>query len=203
MEGGKMWLTDLLQAQPATRPTRPTSKNNVGRHESLVAVAPSDTSDTSDMKNCKESSPEENGGEQTTFAQVSYKNPGSVRHLPLEDEFTPVTAALAHAQRMLVRCPIQKRDLHCWHCSSCGEAQKCRAWHTRRHDVEFFKGSEKPYSLSLVEGSEMEASGQAPDYAAFCPEYWKGCFSCPGYVVNALRFCARYNRVHEAPGVVQ
>ena len=150
-----MWLTDLLQAQPATRPTRPTSKNNVGRHESLVAVAPSDTSDTSDMKNCKESSPEENGGEQTTFAQVSYKNPGSVRHLPLEDE--PHPAALAHVRRMMVACPVHGRGLHCWHCSSCGDAQKCRAWHTRRHDVEFFKGSEKPYSLFLIE--EMEAPG--------------------------------------------
>ena len=67
----------------------------------------------------------------------------------------PDPAALAHAKRMLVSCPVQGRSLHCWYCSRCSEAGKCPAWRGRRADVEFFKKSEKPYSLYLVE--EMES----------------------------------------------
>ena len=67
----------------------------------------------------------------------------------------PDPAALAHARRMLVSCPVQGRSLHCWYCSRCSEAGKCPAWRSRRADVEFFRKSEKPYSLYLVE--EMES----------------------------------------------
>ena len=90
-----MWLTDLLHAQPEIRPTRPTSENDVGRPESLVYVGSSDTSDTSDTKN---SNGVPNGdppgpvdAQQTTFSEVSYKNPESVRHFPLEDDPAPAT----------------------------------------------------------------------------------------------------------------
>jgi len=58
---------------------------------------------------------------------------------------------------MLVHCPVQRREVHCWYCANCAKADKCKAWRHRRRDVEFFKGSEKPYSLHLVE--EMEAPG--------------------------------------------
>ena len=67
----------------------------------------------------------------------------------------PDPAALAHAKRMLVSCPVQGQSLHCWYCSRCSEAGKCPAWRGRRADVEFFRKSEKPYSLYLVE--EMES----------------------------------------------
>lgn len=35
-----------------------------------------------------------------------------------------------------------------------------------------------------------------PDYAAFCPRYWKECFSCPDFDRAAIRFCKRYNAAH-------
>ncbi len=51
-----------------------------------MPVAPSDTSDRSDIKTGGSFPPEKTGAEHTTFSQVSYENPESVRHLLLEDE---------------------------------------------------------------------------------------------------------------------
>ena len=65
-------------------------------------------------------------------------------------------AALAHARRLLVPCPATGGKLHCWHCSRCDKARSCRAWRGRRADVEFFRQSEEPFSLFLV---EQEACG--------------------------------------------
>ena len=78
-----MWLTDLLHTQPGTRPTRPTSEIACRTAESVTPIGFPTTSDTSDTK--QETSTPSGGmeAEQIAFTQVSYKNPGSVRHLPL------------------------------------------------------------------------------------------------------------------------
>jgi hypothetical protein len=65
------------------------------------------------------------------------------------DEPTP--EQIAHARRMLVACPSTGGKLHCWYCSRCEKAGSCMAWRHRRGDVEFFRQSEEPYSLFLVE----------------------------------------------------
>ncbi|MDL2279237.1 hypothetical protein LJC15_01055 [Desulfovibrio sp. OttesenSCG-928-G11] len=70
-------------------------------------------------------------------------------------EEAPSAAELDHARRMLVACPVQRRKLHCWYCSRCSEAARCVAWRARRQDVEFFRNSEKPSSLYLVESGEV------------------------------------------------
>ena len=59
--------------------------------------------------------------------------------------------------------------------------------------MEFFRTSDKPASLLLMEEHEAAGGVSVPDYAAFCPEYWKGCFSCPDFLADSLRFCGRYN----------
>lgn len=74
-----MWLNDLLPQKAEIRPTRPTSKNNVGRQQSLMAVAPSDTSDTSDTKKEKETLSGDFLHKEKEFAQVSSETPLSVR----------------------------------------------------------------------------------------------------------------------------
>ena len=79
-----MWLNELLHVQPGTRPTRPTSEKNVGRHKSLMVVTPSDTSDTSDTNNSNGTPPAPLDAQQTTFSEISYKKVESVRHLPPE-----------------------------------------------------------------------------------------------------------------------
>ncbi|MDL2317073.1 hypothetical protein LJC59_08385 [Desulfovibrio sp. OttesenSCG-928-A18] len=113
------------------------------------------------------------------------------------DEPTPTQ--LAHARRMLVDCPSTGGKLHCWHCSRCPEAARCSAWHGHRNDVTFFRQSEKPASLFLAEESEHDQAEAivTTDYAALCPSYWRGCFICPEYRADSLRFCGRYSRVHE------
>jgi len=78
-----MLLADLLPGYSETRPTRPTTKKLVGRHESLVPQRMFDTSDTSDTKSCEISPPGEEGNSLTIFTQVDTKNPLSVRHLPI------------------------------------------------------------------------------------------------------------------------
>ena len=74
-------------------------------------------------------------------------------------EAAPTPDGLAHARRMLVVCPSAEGQLHCWYCSRCSMAAGCRAWRRHRADVAFFKRSEPPYSLFLVEsGSASEGT---------------------------------------------
>jgi hypothetical protein len=65
----------------------------------------------------------------------------------------PDPAALAHARRMLLHCPALRVKVHCWWCSRCsgGESGQCKAWHSHRAEVEFFRRSDAPYSLLVAE----------------------------------------------------
>ena len=100
---------------------------------------------------------------------------------------------------MLVDCFITGGKIHCWYCAACPDSETCRAWSPRRADVEFFRTSDKPFSLLLMEAPEETSVGgvSIPDYAAFCPDYWRGCSKCPEYRPDQLRFCTRYNRIHD------
>lgn len=64
----------------------------------------------------------------------------------------PAPEQIAHAQRMLVDCPVNGGELHCWYCSRCSEARTCSAWRTRRADVDMFRQSGEPYSLYPLAG---------------------------------------------------
>lgn len=138
-------------------------------------------------------------------AEAAQKIDYQITHdVPFPDD--PTAAQLDHARHMLVDCPSIGGKLHCWHCAHCDKALTCTAWRIRRSDVERFRQSEKPYSLYLVEKNtdapglsewlERVAPGPTPDYAAFCPSYWRDCFGCPDYLAGKLRFCARYNRLN-------
>jgi hypothetical protein len=63
---------------------------------------------------------------------------------------------LDYAFSLLVDCPARLRHLHCWYCSRCGQARRCAAWRPHRPDVEFFKRSKEPASLTLLETLEAE-----------------------------------------------
>ncbi|MDR1241796.1 MAG: hypothetical protein LBM00_03270 [Deltaproteobacteria bacterium] len=78
-----------------------------------------------------------------------------LRH-PASTADDPTPEQIAHARRMLVDCPTAEGKLHCWHCSRCDRARRCTAWRIRRNDVEFFRQSEAPYSLFLVESDTSE-----------------------------------------------
>lgn len=32
-----------------------------------------------------------------------------------------------------------------------------------------------------------------PDYAAWCPRWWKGCLECPDFMRDRVRFCRKWN----------
>lgn len=42
-----------------------------------------------------------------------------------------------------------------------------------------------------------------PDHAAFCPAYWRGCFECPDFLRDRLRFCRKWNRAFHGVDVVE
>lgn len=143
-------LLDLLPGHATdTRTTRTTNENHVVRQEHIVPQHPYDTYDTNDTKTGGHIPPRGRGAEFTLFAQVDSDPPESVRHLPPSDDPSP--EQLAHARRMLVDCPSTGGKLHCWYCSRCGDARTCSAWRSHRRDVEFYKNSEEPLSLRLVE----------------------------------------------------
>ena len=145
-----MLLADLLPGYRDTRPTSPTTKNLVGRHETLVAVSSFDTSGTSDTKTDEIKKPRREGGILTIFTQVDPENPLSVRHLASDGE-NEVVEELAEARRLQVHCPTRHGRLHCWNCASCIRGPICTAWHGLWRDVEFFRGVKEPESLLLTE----------------------------------------------------
>ena len=83
--------------------------------------------------------------------KTAQNSPSEEEVLSLEKYDTPTPEQITHANCMLVMCPVQGRNLHCWHCSRCGDTQTCKVWQTRRADVEFFRKSGPPFSLYLVE----------------------------------------------------
>lgn len=42
-----------------------------------------------------------------------------------------------------------------------------------------------------------------PDYAAFCPDYFRGCFACPDFLRDRVRFCRKWNRTFNGVDVVE
>lgn len=41
-----------------------------------------------------------------------------------------------------------------------------------------------------------------PDYAAWCADWWRGCFACPDFMPERVRFCRRWNRAVHGVDVV-
>ena len=44
--------------------------------------------------------------------------------------------------------------------------------------------------------------GEVHDYAAFCPDYFRGCFACPDFLRGKVRFCRKRNRTFNGADVV-
>lgn len=61
---------------------------------------------------------------------------------------------------------------------------------------------EKPDASPLPPLKESAGGALVPDYGAWCPDWWRGCFACPDFLRDRLRFCRKWNRVfHGAEGV--
>lgn len=41
-----------------------------------------------------------------------------------------------------------------------------------------------------------------PDYAAWCADWWRGCFACPDFLPDKVRFCRKWNRAFYGVDVV-
>lgn len=55
---------------------------------------------------------------------------------------------------------------------------------------------------SLPPMKAATGGGEVPDYAAWCPRYYRGCFECPDYLPDKLRFCRAWNRSFHGMDVV-
>lgn len=49
----------------------------------------------------------------------------------------------------------------------------------------------------------VPGGGLKPDYAAFCPDYFRGCFACPDFLRDRVRFCRKWNRTFNGVDVVE
>lgn len=140
-----MWLNELLPANqgpcPALRPTTSDMKKVCRTAQIVGAVAPSDTSDTSDKKTCAGSRKTEKRVESSDgkkeFSTALSEDPGYVRHW----EETP----------------------------------------------------------PMKEGA---GGVVVPDYAAWCADYFQGCFACPDFLRDKVRFCRKWNRTFHGADVV-
>ena len=80
--------------------------------------------------------------------------------------WSPSPVQLAHARRLTLYCPIQKKRLHCWYCSRCGDADTCGAWRSLSRWVRTFKNAGPPCSLHLVEDEEAGGEKNAGAFQA-------------------------------------
>ena len=49
----------------------------------------------------------------------------------------------------------------------------------------------------------VPGGGLKPDYAAFCPDCFRGCFACPDFLRDRVRFCRKWNRTFDGVDVVE
>lgn len=57
--------------------------------------------------------------------------------------------------------------------------------------------------MSTAPVKSISGGGEIPDYAAFCPAYWEGCFSCPDFLRDRVRFCRKWNRTFNRVDAVE
>lgn len=75
---------------------------------------------------------------------------------------------------------------------------------SQRHAVEMARAHKPAILEELKKRAGTVPGSTVPDYAAFCPDYWQGCQTCPEYRTDSVRFCGRYNRLRaETPEVLQ
>lgn len=65
-------------------------------------------------------------------------------------------------------------------------------------------------ALALIRAHKAElaalpplASHGGPDYAAWCDAYHQGCFACPDFLRDKVRFCRKWNRTFNGVDVVE
>lgn len=65
-------------------------------------------------------------------------------------------------------------------------------------------------ALALIRAHKAElaalpplASHGGPDYAAWCDAYHQGCFACPDFLRDKVRFCRKWNRTFNGADVVE
>lgn len=49
----------------------------------------------------------------------------------------------------------------------------------------------------------IPGTGVKPDYAAFCSAWHQGCFACPDFLPDKVRFCRKWNRTFTGADVVE
>ena len=57
--------------------------------------------------------------------------------------------------------------------------------------------------MSTAPVKSISGGGEVPDYAAFCPDYFRGCFFCPEFMPDRVRFCRKWNRAFNGEDAVE
>lgn len=60
-----------------------------------------------------------------------------------------------------------------------------------------------PCASPLPPLKAIPGAGVKPDYAAFCSAWHQGCFACPNFLRDKVRFCRKWNRTFTGADVVE
>lgn len=80
----------------------------------------------------------------------------------------------------------------------------------RVHGLSTLPPERREEALALIRAHKAElaalpplASHGGPDYAAWCDAYHRGCFACPDFLRDRVRFCRKWNRTFNGVDVVE
>ncbi len=80
----------------------------------------------------------------------------------------------------------------------------------RVHGLSTLPPERREEALALIRAHKAElaalpplASHGGPDYAAWCDAYHQGCFACPDFLRDRVRFCRKWNRTFNGVDVVE
>lgn len=65
-----------------------------------------------------------------------------------------------------------------------------------------FPAGDKSDALHLPSMKQGAGGVVVPDYAAWCAGYFQGCFACPDFLRDKVRFCRKWNRTFHGADVV-
>ena len=80
----------------------------------------------------------------------------------------------------------------------------------RVHGLSTLPPERREEAFALIRAHKAElaalpplASHGGPDYAAWCDAYHQGCFACPNFLRDKVRFCRKWNRTFNGVDVVE
>ena len=120
---------------------------------------------------------------------------------PVEDQLRPVGEKSPKKARPVRSLPNQLKGLLVHPSASENPAQK--AGQKEGGEKSPCERIRQDFDSPLPPMKAVPGGRLKPDYAAFCPDYFRGCFACPDFLRDRVRFCRKWNRTFNGVDVVE